>query len=57
MKIYFKNTYLKNLDTRQGLDIMGSLLIFQVIQLSEAAKCSNTDYVCTSIFDTRQQVH
>jgi hypothetical protein len=48
-KICFKNIHHKNMDTRRGLDIMGSLLIFQVTQLSEAAKCSNMGYVYTSI--------
>ena len=36
---------------------MEILLIFQVIQLSEAVKCSNMGYVPTSTFDTGQQVH
>ena len=25
--------------------------------MSEPAKCSNVGYVCTSVFDARQQVH
>jgi hypothetical protein len=55
--MYFKNTYLQILDTRQDLYIMGSVLVFQVIQLSEATKCSNMGYACTSIYDTGQQFH
>jgi hypothetical protein len=58
---HIKNVFSKHLSSESGHQMLfghyGSPLIFQVIQLSEAAKCSKMGYVCISMFYTGQPVH